>query len=482
VPRRPIHLSVPADRLRGVFAAIRTEIGIPDAFAPEVLAEAESSARSPRLPERDLTDIPFVTLDPPGSMDLDQAFHLERRGSGYRLRYAIADIAAFVAPGGVVDEESHRRIETEYSPDTRTPLYPAVLSEGAASLLPDGMRPAVVWSIEVDEGGRTRDVDVGRGMVRSRAKLTYADVQASLEDGRADDMLSLLPEFGTTLRGAERRRGGSSLNVPQQEVVPGADGYQLAYRLPLPVEAWNAQLSLLTGRSSADMMLSAGIGVVRTMPPPDPVALARLRRVAVALGVDWPEELPYAELLHALDVGRSTAEAVFLREAAVLFQGASYAAFDGAPPPIAEHAAIAAPYAHATAPLRRLVDRYANEVCLAIAAGGDVPRWVRDALPELPAEMATGAERSNRLERTTIDVVEAAALGPFIGSTFDAVVIDLWKKNRGEVALSEPAVIGPCDDVDELGVTLRVTLEEADVDRRTIRFARVRAPGEDAAE
>jgi exoribonuclease R len=466
--------------LCGVFVAIRAEIGISDAFPSEVLAEAESSAGSPQLPERDLTDIPFVTVDPPGSMDLDQALHLERRGSGYRLRYAIADLGAFVSPGGAVDEESHRRIETEYSPDTRTPLYPAVLSEGAASLLPDGVRPAVVWSIEVDESGVTRDVEVGRAMVRSRAKLTYSDVQASIEDGR-DDMLSLLPEIGSTLRGAERRRGGSNLNVPQQEVVPGADGYHLAYRLPLPVEAWNAQLSLLTGRAAADMMLSAGIGVVRTMPPPDPVALARLRRVAVALGVDWPDELPYAELLHVLDVGRSTAQAVFLREAAVLFQGASYAAFDGAPPMIAEHAAIAAPYAHATAPLRRLVDRYANEVCLAIAAGGEVPTWVRDALPELPAEMAVGAERSNRLERTTIDAVEAAVLKPFVGRTFDAVVIDLWKKNRGEVALSEPAVIGPCDDVHELGVKMKARLEEADLDRRTIRFARVRDPGKDAA-
>lgn len=481
MPRRPIHLSVPADRLRGVFAAIRAEIGIPDAFPPEVVEEAESSARSPRLPERDLTNIPFVTMDPPGSMDLDQAFYLERVGSGYRLRYAIADVAAFVAPGGAVDEESHRRIETEYSPDRRTPLYPPVLSEGAASLLPDGERPAVVWSIEVDAAGVTREVEVDRARVRSRARLTYADVQASLEDGDADDMLSLLPELGATLRGAEHRRGGSSLNVPQQEVVPDEDGYRLAYRLPLPVEAWNAQLSLLTGRAAADMMLSAGIGVVRTMPPPDPVALARLRRVAAALGVDWPDDVPYAELLHTLDIGRSTAEAVFLREAAVLFQGASYAAFDGAPPPITEHAAIAAPYAHATAPLRRLVDRYANEVCLAVAAGDEVPGWVRDALPELPAEMALGAERSNRLERTVIDAVEAAVLSPFVGRTFDAVVIDVWKKRRGEVALADPAVIGPCDDVHELGAKVKARLEEADLDRRTIRFARVRNPGEVAA-
>jgi exoribonuclease R len=473
VPRRPVSLAASADELRDILAAIRAEIGIPEAFPTEVLAEAEASARSPRLPETDLTHVPFVTLDPPASMDLDQAFHLERVGDGFGLRYAIADVGAFVSPGGAVDAESHRRIETMYGPDGRTPLYPPVLSEGAVSLLPDWPRPAIVWRIEVDGAGATLDVEVGRALVRSRAKLAYGDVQASLDEGRADGMLSLLPEIGTTLRRAERGRGGSSLNVPQQQVVPADDGYRLAYRMPLPVEAWNAQLSLLTGRAAADMMLSAGIGVVRTMPPPDPVAVARLRRVAAALGVDWPEDFPYAEFLQAVDVGHSRAEAVFLREAAVLFQGASYAAFDGEPPPIAEHAAIAAPYAHCTAPMRRLVDRYANEVCLAIVAGDEVPTWVREALPELPREMAMGAERSNRLERTVIDAVEAAVLAPSVGRAFDAVVIDLWKRNRGEVALTDPAVIGPCDDVRELGARIRARLEEADLDRRTIRFARL---------
>ena len=74
---------------------------------------------------------------------------------------------------------------------------------------------------------------------------------------------------------------------------------------------------------------------------------------------------------------------------------------------------------------------------------------------------------------------DGAVRDPFVGRTFDAVVIDLWKKNRGEVALAEPAVIGPCDDVHELGVKVKTRLVEADVDRRTIRFARVRSPDED---
>jgi exoribonuclease R len=474
VPRRSVRLAAPADDLRQTFAAIRADIGIPEAFQSDVLAEADRSAREPRLPGADLTDVPFVTLDPPESMDLDQAFHLERLPQGgFRLRYAIADVAAFVTPGGALDAEAHGRAETAYSPDGRASLYPPALSEGAASLLPDGPRPAVVWRVDVGATGATVDADVRRALVSSRAKLGYPEAQAAIDDGVADGMLRLLPELGRLLQHAERARGGASLGVPTQEVVERDGGYTLRFRRMLPVEDWNAQLSLLTGRVAAGMMLGAGVGIVRTMPPADEVDVARLRRVAEGLGIDWPADLPYAEMLHTIDPSRSDAEAAFLQEAASLFRAASYVAFDGPLPPDPMHAAIAAPYAHCTAPLRRLVDRYANEVCLAICAGTEVPAWAREVLPALPIEMALGAERGKRPERTVVDAVEAAVLEPLVGQEYDALVIDLWKRGRGEVAIRRPAVIGACDDVHELGVRVRVRLEEADAPKHTIRFAHV---------
>src|SRR5215211_4170876 len=133
MPRRAVRLAPPGDGLRGVFSEIRAEVGVPEAFPADVLAEADRGAAEPRLPEVDRTDVPFVTIDPPTSLDLDQALHLERLGDGFRLLYAIADVAAFVKPGGAVDAEAHRRGATAYSPDLRSPLYPPVLSEGAAS-------------------------------------------------------------------------------------------------------------------------------------------------------------------------------------------------------------------------------------------------------------------------------------------------------------------------------------------------------------
>src|SRR3954447_17344463 len=110
---------------------------VPGDYPPAAVAEAERAAREVSLGGHvDATDIDLVTLDPPGSRDLDQAFALSGRADGgFDVVYAIADVAAFVQPDGAVGAEAHARGETLYRPDGRVPLHPPVLSEGAASLL-----------------------------------------------------------------------------------------------------------------------------------------------------------------------------------------------------------------------------------------------------------------------------------------------------------------------------------------------------------
>src|SRR5215475_11510881 len=134
-----------AHRLAGApldFAALRGDLEVPGEFPADVLAEAAAVAKSPNLPDDDATDIPFVTVDPAGSRDLDQAVHIgQSSDGGYLVSYAIADVATFVPAGSATDAESQRRGETLYFPDARVPLHPQVLSEGAASLLPGEVRP-----------------------------------------------------------------------------------------------------------------------------------------------------------------------------------------------------------------------------------------------------------------------------------------------------------------------------------------------------
>src|SRR5437764_2096544 len=111
--------------------SLRLELKLPADFQPDVLAAADGAAQRPldRTARFDATRMALVTLDPPGSKDLDQAFLLERSDTGYRLNYAIADVAAFVDAGGDVDREAHVRGETLYLPNDRIPLHPPALSE-----------------------------------------------------------------------------------------------------------------------------------------------------------------------------------------------------------------------------------------------------------------------------------------------------------------------------------------------------------------
>jgi exoribonuclease R len=466
----------PAAPLRAALTALRAELGIPQDFPPEVLAEAEQSAKNPVLPDDDATaDVPLFTIDPPTSTDLDQAMHLSRQGTGYRVRYAIADVAAFVRPGGAVDTEAHRRVTTLYFPDTRVPLHPPVLSEGAASLLPGQNRPAVLWTIDLDADGRTVAVDVRRALVRSRVRYDYETAQRRIDDGTAEEPLALLAEIGRLRERREAERGGISLDVPEQEIVPRDHAYELAYRAPLPADGWNAQISLLTGMAAADLMLANGTGVLRTLPAAPDGAVGRLRRTAQALRIDWPHHVSYAELIRSLDPSEPR-HAAFLQECTTLLRGAGYTVFrDGALPDITTHSAVAAPYTHCTAPLRRLADRYAAELCLAAVAGQAAPGWALAALDALPGEMADGGRRANAVERACVDIVEAALLKDRVGEVFEGVVVDIEERrpDSGTVQVESPAVIGRIEDVaqDMLGRRLRVRLTQADPAARRVRFA-----------
>ena len=170
-------------------------------------------------------------------------------------------------------------------------------------------------------------------------------------------------------------------------------------------------------------MLNGKVGILRTMPPPDPRDLKRFKRQAAAAGVPWSDGMAYGEFLRTLD-RRNPRHLALIHEATNLFRGAGYTPFDGDVPEQPRHAAVANPYAHVTAPLRRLVDRFGLVVCEALSSGQQVPGWVREALPTLPDIMSASDRRTNAVERACTDAVEAAVLTPLVGDTVAAVVVD----------------------------------------------------------
>jgi len=418
----------------------------------------------------DRTDLALLTIDPPGSTDLDQAFAAEATDQGYRVWYAIADVASFVHPGDPVDTEARARGVTLYSPDMRASLHPDSLNESAGSLLPDTTKPAVLWQIDLDREGRQTQAHARRAMVRSRQRLSYRQAQDLIDGGTDDPSLQLLKVIGELRIAIEAERGAISLQLPAQEITQLTNGdYELKYDSSLPVEAWNAQISLLTGMAAGAIMVEAGHGLLRTLPPLNEGTVAQVRRAARALDVDWPTGESYPDRMRRLDPNIGT-EAALLTRAARSFRGAGYEAFtDGVVPEQPRHGAIAAIYSHVTAPLRRVCDRFANEIVLAHCADRDAPEWALEALPELPGIMGTSRQRDRSLERATVDFVEAVALRPRVGERFDGVVLSHRRKGAN-VQVRDPAVLAPIAEKPDIGEPVRLTLVDVDTHARKVNF------------
>ena len=314
------------------------------------------------------------------------------------------------------------------------------------------------------QSGATSSARLERATIRSRARLAYASVQAAIDGGAADEPLVLLREIGGLRRDLEVERGGISLDLPTQEVIAdGAGEFDLEYEAPAPVEAWNAQISLLAGMEAARIMVDAGVGILRTLPPPQPQLLDRLRRIAHTLDVTWPKHASWGDVVRGLDRTRPD-DATFLIQAAHVLRGAGYEKLDAANTADAAavpiHAGVGAPYAHVTAPLRRLADRYTNEIVLARCDDAEPPTWAEAALDELVTTMAARCPPA-AVERAVVDAVESAVLQHQVGPRFSAVVVD--KNSHGVVVqLRKPAIVAPMTAGAALGDVVEVVLVAVD--------------------
>jgi exoribonuclease R len=445
-------------------AAIRTQYKVPEGFSPELEAAAQAAAQRAPSEHADRTAMPFVTLDPASATDLDQAFAIEPAGGDLLLHYAIADVAWFVADGDLLDAEAWNRGETTYLPDGKASLYPKVLSEGAASLLPDGPRPAVVFTTRVAADGTVRLEGVERALIRSRAKLAYETV-------REDELPAHFAELSRRLAEAENARGAARVDPPEQEVHRDAGGHFTLQLRPLGLaERHNAALSLATNLAVAQALLAARTGLFRVMPGPEPRAVARLRHTARAFGLTWPDAASLAQFERLLDPAEPRA-AAFMLAVRRAGNGASYEPFK--PGTVPWHAAIAASYCHMTAPLRRLADRYVIRAALALANGQPVAPEVEAAFQTLGPVMARAGARSSQVERAVVDLAEAAMLEGREGEDFAAVVTDLTEQGARIQLCALPVVARTTAHRVVPGDPVTVRLEEADPARRELRFARI---------
>ena len=453
------------------FQAIAKQFDLPANFPPQVVSETErvTQGASAGLLDslsgrRDASSIPFVTLDPASSTDLDQAFAIEQDGDDLVLHYALADVGAYVSSGSEIEVEAWKRGLTIYGLAKKIPLYPKEISQGVASLLPDGPRPAVLVTVALSPSGKVKLRHIDRVICRSRAKLAYDTVDLS--------KLPFVEEFARRMWADEVARGAIRVEFPQQEVIvdesaPG--GVRLVLRPRVLSESINSTLSLSVNLAIGSLLQDAQIGLFRVMDDPATRNIESLRRTAHALGIAWLPTESLRDLQRRMDP-RNYSHQRFLLDARRAGGRARYAVYNSGKP--AWHSAIGATYAHATAPMRRLADRYVLDLAFLIANAQTVPQMMKDKIDELPAVMDRCENRAANVERAVIDLLEAVSLQDRVGEILQAEVVDA---ENGIVQTNDSAVRAKATNLQgaKNGANIQVRIDVADPNARTVRLSAV---------
>jgi ribonuclease R len=276
------------------FRALADAAGLTPDFAPEVVAEVDAYLASPGIDDPALTDwtgVPFVTIDGPGTRDLDQAVHVEPVGDGFRLRYAIADASYYVRPGTALFDEALRRGASFYLPGFSVPMLPRPLSEGLVSLGPDVDRRALVFDVALDAHGTVTAFELVRARMRSRARLTFEEVQAHV-DGAAvvpvDGDLRAIARVGLLRATHADRAAMVRYRRVETSVRLGADGELVLGSAPrTAIELANEQISILCNALGARYLLGGSEELVqpiyRVHAPPDEAKVAAFERLVAAV-------------------------------------------------------------------------------------------------------------------------------------------------------------------------------------------------------
>jgi len=271
----------PDHTLETIVLSVVSARNIPPRFPEEVLREAKELPRTvrpagsgrasrPEDPVRvDQRHLPFVTIDGEDARDFDDAVCLTREGGIPRLYVAIADVSHYVPPGGAIDREAYRRGTSIYFPDRCIPMLPPELSEGICSLKPRVNRLAVTVEIPFSADGAPQAPSLYPSLIRSRARLTYAQVHAHLTGGgsgirRGDltgvgEMLRGMAVLAETLSRARVKRGAIDLDLPEAKI-------QVEEGLPVRVSwapRWEShrlieEFMLLANTAVAEFLVSVG--------------------------------------------------------------------------------------------------------------------------------------------------------------------------------------------------------------------------------
>jgi ribonuclease R len=407
---------------------------IPQAFSPAALREAEAAKPATLAGREDWRKLPLVTIDPPDAKDHDDAVHAEldadpNNKGGYIVTVAIADVAFYVRPESALDRDALTRGNSVYFPDRVVPMLPERISNDLCSLVPGEPRGALAVRMVIGNDGRKRSHGFHRILMRSAAKLNYAQAQAAI-DGRPDDttgplldpILKPLYDAYATVKRARDERDPLDLDIPERKILLKPDGTVDRVIVPERLDAHKLieEFMILANVAAAEMLEKKALPLIyRVHDEPTVEKVHNLQEFLKTL------DLPFAKsgaLRPALfnrvlaqvkghDSEPLVNEVVLRSQAQAEYSSENYGHFG----------LNLRRYAHFTSPIRRYADLIVHRALIrALGLGeGALPETeTLEGLSEVAAQISVTERRAMKAERETADRLIAHFLADRIGASF----------------------------------------------------------------
>ena len=406
--------------------------GIPNVFPEEVLAEAEKARQAPLSGREDWRKLALVTIDPADAKDHDDAVHAapdpdpDNKG-GFLVTVAIADVAWYVRPGSGLDREAVKRGNSVYFPDRVVPMLPERISNDLCSLREGEDRPALAVRMVFSADGRKRSHLFHRIMMRSAAKLSYAEAQHIFDGGTSghggevrEALATLWDAYQVLSRGRDEREP-LALDLPERKVIVDKNGAIERIVVPERLEAH---------RLIEEFMIQANVAAAETLEAkksplvyrihdaPSMAKLEALRDFLASIELSLPKSgnLRPSHFNQILKRVNASEHGPLLHEVVLRTQAQA----EYHPENIGHFGLNLRRYAHFTSPIRRYADLIVHRALVrALKLGeGALPEGSEAHLPAIAAQISAAERRAMMAERDTVDRLVAHWLSDRIGATF----------------------------------------------------------------